>query len=279
MNFAFTLQHAKKKLIRFPQEDMLLSEPNSGVFAVADGITRDCLNYAVANRTLTGAWNVFWNYPRPSPARNAAALFCMQALLSKGSSVQEAFNQGNKRIQVYNLFLEITPSTVDYLARDYAGCVAALAFVDKTTKIPEVNWGFIGDCGISIFDYFGNRRFSTPNEVYGSQIESRLRDEMPGQTWKDTGIRERTRKNYRNNTKEPLSYGALTGEESAMHFVRTGKQELIPGEFLVLHTDGLEKAVESEDFSRLLREKKFEGILPLCRSFVKSEGSLVIYSE
>jgi len=130
---------------------------------------------------------------------------------------------------------------------------------------------------LSIFDEKGILKFRTEDENPHRLEEHIWRDEeIIGKSWNQPEVRARIRSHYRNNPKELHSFGVLTGEDSAMNYVRTGEQEIKPGHYLLTYTDGLEPIIFSGDFSDRLRHNDLKGINILCRKKVKSEGALIL---
>lgn len=67
------------------------------------------------------------------------------------------------------------------------------------------------------------------------------------------------RRRYRNNINnivdgELLSYGALTGEETATYFVKTGLLDLQENDFVFFYTDGADPLIFSKEFKQNLSE-------------------------
>ncbi len=175
MIYWFTKENWKAKLIKLPVEDAYLIDEKEKIFAVADGITRDCLNGIAATPNRKGAWNIFWDYPRPSPAKTAADISCETSLKvlrdynpqnRDEKAIWNAIEEGNKNVKIHQEknFLEI-----NYLENDFPGCVIAVACQYEN----QVYYGFIADCGIAIFNKKGVLKKRTPNEGpnYGERGE------------------------------------------------------------------------------------------------------------
>lgn len=75
--------------------------------------------------------------------------------------------------------------------------------------------------------------------------------------------------------------GILNGMPQALKYVRTGNQEIKPGEYLLVYTDGLEEVIfrNHKDIQGrvvdFLRKKDFKNLEKFCRRKVYSEGTLV----
>lgn len=280
----FTVRNWKKLLVRFPTEDSYSIDKLNEVFAVADGVTRDCTNGQIAGRSFSGFVHTFCYYPRPSPAKLAADLFCLYVprflrdfSLKDENSIRKSiahFNEGLKRV---NDSLELSSAEVNYLEKDFAGCVASVSALQFLGTQRVVNYGFICDCGVAFFNSNGELLFKTPDEC-PHRLEQRISEdeEVRGKSWKDSEMRVRTRSYYRNNPSNPNSYGVLTGEETAMHYVKTGVREVSPGDFCLTYSDGVEPIIFSDDFPLLLRKGDLREIKKHCQKKVKSEGTLII---
>ncbi|MEM4270820.1 MAG: hypothetical protein QXO70_01850 [Candidatus Pacearchaeota archaeon] len=263
-----------------PEEDSYGFSRKHQLVAIADGVTRDPKNMPIlpdSKKDIPGMARFFLNYPRPSPAKRAADAFVktyLQAMTSfkekDAQAIYEAFKEVNNQIRILNLCYNIFP---DYLENDYWACVAAGTTLREQDKQKILSWGFISDCGVAVFDENGNIVFKTKNEGPNEKIDKE-RDKVYGSFRFPEG-RKATRRIYRNNPQNPLAYGALTGEEEAMHYVRTGELELKPGNILVVYTDGLEHILISDKFAEKIKQKRFGEIRGLCRRKVKTEGSLV----
>jgi len=185
-------------------------------FAVADGVTR----------TLYGE-----NLPT---AALASHIFCryVATCVVNGKSMIESFKIANAAIRGLNEEYGITPDTVNYLDRDYISCVGVAACLLKGGSC--LSYGYIGDCGIMIFDAVGMPVFVSENSL--AQLEQirnlwGYADEQKTLFW---------RKELRNNPgRRGLTFGALTGESAALFYVKTGIVEIQPGDTIVLFSDGI----------------------------------------
>lgn len=275
-----TVENWRMNLIGFPVEDAFEIDKESNSAAVADGVTRDCTNGAVVDRSFRGALNSLLYYPRPSPAGIAARFFCNGFNLALRSfkevdeaAIREAFMQANTAIWRWNN--ENMPQP-DYLVNDRAGCVAA----GVHEKNGILSWGYVCDCGLAVFDEKGNLKFRTENEgpdKHGKQIwqDPRLAEIKKNYGgWKNPEARRIIRRDYRNNPKEQHSFGVLTGEPNALYYVRTGTREIEPGQHVVVYTDGLEQTIFSGGFADALQEGP-DSLQKLCKRKVRTEGTLV----
>lgn len=272
MIISFTLQGIKHKGL--PVEDSYKVYEDNGriIVAVADGITRDPKNMLIlpSQREYERWQNFIERYPRPSPAKIIADYFCggsTHYLLTNGNNIRRAFETANLEIKIVNQKANPNPN---YLDRDFWACVACLGSIQDNM----LYYGFIADCGIAVFDKNGELKFRTENEGPNSKgsIDKDVWKKNKTTFSKPEG-RRIIRSQYRNNPLNPLSYGALTGEPSALDFVKIGRQRLKQGDAVVFYSDGLENAVYSTKFPELLGDKsKLE---KFCKTKVRTEGTLV----
>ena len=253
------------------------------ILIVADGITRDPKNMSKLpnKKNLLGMLQFFYNYPRPSPAKQAVDNFINNFIPSVSISrdisrnlILEGMNDGNKSLRFYNESLCIRPDTVDYLENDYAACVAAAALIDSLET--RMIWASIADCRVRIFNSKGNITFESPQEGPNSKgsIDEDIMKKYQTRFIVPYG-RRKIREEYRNNPQEPLSYGAFTGEKSALQYIKSGEQKINFDDRIIVHTDGVEEAVISGAFADALQTKNEKAMVKVCKKYVHSEGSLV----
>ncbi len=271
-----------------PCEDAYSFLPDGRLIAVADGITRDPEEMPVLplKTNLIGMAKFFMSYPKESPAFEAAETFCHIFSLfgqhglknADSDTINALFKVANKEIRNFSemYLLDKELQEFDYLKNDIPGCTAAGAVISES----NVNYGFIADCGIALFNENGKIIFRTDNEGPNSRgsIDEDVKRKYKADFRYPKG-RRIIRKFYRNNPSNLLSYGALTGEESAMSYVKTGKKEISCGDIVVAYTDGLEEIIFSEDFAKVIRKRDFDRFKSLCKKHVKTEGSLVYSVE
>lgn len=218
---AFTKQ---KSDVKHPIEDSFkyLLDKDKRIFAVADGITRDLVNN---------------KYPKPSPAKIAADLFCSSFL--KRQSLKFVNDETRKLNRNNN-------PTPDYLENDFWACVG----VGGVIKSYKLYYEFIADCGLAIFDKKGRLKFKIPNEGPNSKgsIDERVRKKY-NTSFNEPKGRKVIRSKYRNNPKEALAYGALTGEKNAEHYIKKGEESLEKGDYVLFYSDGVVPIVFSDDFN------------------------------
>ncbi len=217
---------------------------DGSTFCVADGITRDPLEFT----DFTGySWEeLLQSYPNPSSAREAADV-CAEEFI-KSASLKSC----NDRVAELNVGRK-----VDYLINDFAATVAAGGKIENDT----LTWQSIGDCFIAVFDRSGQKKFVSPD---GVAPWTNAEDSKHGD-WNKPERRKLVRSHYRNNPDEPASYGALTGEKAAEHFIMSGEAELGAGDRVICYSDGFAGVVEHPDF--------FENLVD-GRAFTKWTGDL-----
>ncbi len=278
----FIATNRKKKIALMPTEDSFSINSENNIFAVADGVTRDPYEFLPDMSTLKGKIKFAFGYPRPSPAKIASNIFTQTFPLvlrdysqpnRNETAIREAFQEANKRIEKWNAQNIQNP---DYTLKDFAGCVASGASLNQGL----VYLGFLTDCGVAIFDYDGDLRFRTENQGPDKHDKYIWQDErLQTIDWKNPEARRIVRRDYRNNPSEEHSFGVLTGEETAMDYVRTATQEIKPSEYLIVYSDGLEPIIFSDKFAEKLKQGDSAGLERLCKQKVKTEGTLIYDSD
>lgn len=269
-----------------PEEDSYRysSQRNKIMITVADGITRDPIGikflpgYSDKNKLAIA----LAKYPDPSPAKIAAdkatqsfIKYLKNQRVSNETIIKEAFKFVN--IQIKKLNSKCNPNP-DYLENDFWSCVACCGIIENNTLF----FGYICDCGISILDTLGKIRFRTKNDM-------RVLDKfvkINKLNWKNPSVRKTIRSKFRNNSekiikKGMLSYGALTGEKTALDFVKTGKYTIEKDNFVLFYSDGMESMVYSKAFRNYLSKNKFKNLQKFCEDLClktkkyQKEGTLV----
>ena len=284
--YGFTVQNWKARALEIPmslthlgqritlKEDSFAYDEQRKIACVADGVTRDFLDGSVVTHDLKGIMK-FLNgeYPSPSPAREAADIF------TKIFMQTDSFRQANEETWKYNKEHGFIPS--NFLDKDLAGCTAATA--------SEVNgnlyWRFIDDSGIAIIDENGNLKFKTPDEGPHSPEKLPYLEKILNQYggFDNPEGRRIIKSQYRNNPSEKYAYGVLTGEETALQYVKEGTQNINFGDYVLLYTDGVgdiifkrNEKLNKEFINKLVRDD-FRGLEKLCKREVSTEGTLVVY--
>lgn len=228
--------------IEFPEEDYYYLEDN--VFCVADGVTRDLLGGEVVPypKTKEEAEYIAKHYPNPSGAFESSKIIannfvkyvkeCNENINEE--LIKEAIKKANKDVWEIN-----KDRNIDYVGEDLY-CSEAVGGI----IVPEYLYCFgIGDCYIKVFDENKEELFSTENnhlwmEKFEEEyLKSGLYD------WMDPRSRLLIRGALRNNyivthNGKHVGYGALTGEDSAMDFVKVYKVPLQNAKYICAYSDG-----------------------------------------
>lgn len=213
-----------------PCEDAIWDSDTVSV--IADGTTR--------------APMVGESYPSPSPSAVAAKRF-VRAVdshmrsnhhLPKSTALIDAFVHGNQVVADVNRS-RLLDTNLDYLNNDLAGVVAAAAVIEGD----KLHYAQIGDANIYLYRD-GKLIQLTDTQTDKSSDYRRSRGYKTGDKELDNQIRIEMRSEIRNNPSHPLSFGVMTGEQSALGFIRTGTIEIEPGDRFLIATDGLEKYLE-----------------------------------
>jgi len=263
-------------------EDMFLVEPELGLMVVADGVTRDPMRELPDKKNLFGMLKFVRNYPKPSPAGEAVSIVCNDLPYGYqwGGSLLNGFNYANRKIAEWNLKNIPEP---DYVMNDLAGCVASAVIVDRDKGI--LKWGYVCDCGVAVLNGKGDLKFRTPDEGPNKNGAERkaILDDM-GLEWRMPECRRLTRTRFRNNPDDPYSFGVLTGEKSAMEYIRTGEERLDWGDSVFVYTDGVGEVIFGRDgdidggFVDALIVGSYNRMEKFCKGKVESEGTLASYT-
>ena len=265
--FSISLDDSKYSK-QHPQEDALKHTDNS--FAIADGITRDPIgNLDFSKFTMQ---DLAKTYPNPSPAKVAADKFVetfIEVLNNQTDnsieSVRKAFKQSNLEIEKLNKTHNPNP---DYLDNDYWACVACGGVIKNNI----LYWGSIDDCKVKVFDKDFKIKLDSPNNHEVFEQYFHYSGHTPqGFDWNKPEWRKHVRKEFRNNLKQVIdeklvSFGALTGEESALNFISYGTIELEKGDYVLFYSDGFEDLVNSAEFKDLIDSVRTTRNIELLKS-------------
>lgn len=237
-----TFENIKTLNIDFPIEDQYYAKENEAI--VADGITRDPIG--IPDFSSVSYEEGMEKYPRPSGAELAAKVIVNTFADSTGT-LSDRLNKCNQAVKELNdKYIKIC----DYLENDYYGAVASCAKIEDN----NLYYSFICDCGVIVYDKEGNIKFQTENEklLYSDPYLDTI-----GINWNLPEARVNIRKNYRNKLEnivdgKCVSYGALTGEEEATSFIRSGKIELEDTDIVIVYTDGFTKFLHLKEFIDLI---------------------------
>ncbi len=294
-----TARNGRMKIIRFPDEESLFFNPKRGLMVVADGVTRDLQNGRAATADPLGALGIFFNYPRPSPAKNAADIVTY--------SVHEAFKENNgsrglweamryanrelartHEISSRNGRVMIGYTPTNYLERDLPGCVAAVAHVDEGV----VHWAYITDAGIARINANGDLvdkvQGDPPKslaEFAGHNAELASMEREGTLSWKHNRARQIVRGEFRNRPGNQHSYGVLTGEPTADHYIEAGSWKRDEDDTILVFTDGAGDVLFGRDgdvtsaTAEYIRSGNMQKVFDELRKKVRSEGSLIYATD
>ncbi len=238
-----------------PIEDSFATSSNA--FCVADGVTRDlkdgtALTYPT---TFEQAQKIVNNYPNPSGAAKVAKL-CAQHFVQNISQIPQAdisLSKINKIVRAINQEIRSINKTqkIDYLQHDYFSCVAAGGIFTDTMLYCFA----ITDCYIKLVDAHLQTIFDSssatlsPYDYHPSLYASiRYKDKT---SWENNNFRKYYRKNVRNNIWYALlhkyTFGALTGQKSAMAFVKTFALPLDSVQYVLVYSDGCEECLKTSE--------------------------------
>ena len=233
-----TFENIKTKGINFPVEDQYYASDNEAI--VADGITRDPIGISDFSKTTKREF--LEKYPRPSGAELAAKEICRTFPETKGSLVDRLI-ETNKSVKRLN---DKYIPECDYLENDYYGAVASCICI----KDNILYYAYICDCGVIVYDKYGNIKFKTEDdkEIYSDPFVNNI-----GISWNLPEARKIVRSEYRNNINKVvdgncISYGALTGEESAINFIRSGQLKIEEGDIIIVYSDGVTYYLNDKEF-------------------------------
>ena len=222
----------------FPIEDQFYASDNEAI--VADGITRDPIG--ISDFSKYSKKEILENYPRPSGAELAAKEVCDTFSKTNGSLVNRLI-ESNKSVKKLN---EKFVPKCDYLENDYYGAVASCISIENDL----LHYAYICDCGVIVYDKNGNVKFKTEDD---KALYSDPYIDTTGIPWNLPEARKIVRSKYRNNLNnivdgKCVSYGALTGEESATSFIKSGQLKLEDGDIVILYSDGFRDYLLDSEF-------------------------------
>lgn len=223
-----------------PNEDFYLVSKKLPVFVLADGVTQ--------SRFLSG------EYAYPLGAQTAAKIFCYETAgfieenFSKDDLFEKAFDRANQKIKELNEAEGITKK-LDYLVYDYFDTVGVAGFL----KEDILHYGFVGDCGLIVFDKNNKIKLQTEDMVEPARVNAKKKYK----NWKELSSNERTiimHKEFRNFSNK-IGYGSFTGEEGVRNYYKTGEIKLSAGDLAVFYSDGFMPYFQFPEFISFLRKK------------------------
>ena len=255
-----TFDNIKTTGFDFPVEDQFYATETEAI--VADGITRDPIG--INDLSTCSPKEFLEKYPRPSGAELAAKVICDTFAKTNGS-LMEKLIKCNERVRKLN---DKYILKCDYLENDYYGAVASCISIKNNI----LYYAYICDCGIIVYDSLGNIKFQTidDKELYSDSYIDKI-----GIPWNLPEARVIVRRDYRNNLSniqdsKCVSYGAITGEKTALEFIRTGQIELTDGDRVAVYSDGFTKFLHDKNFiSQILHFEKDE-----FEKYIKTKSKL-----
>lgn len=258
-------------------EDYFKVEDN--IFCVADGVTRDSI-YGESipypkNKQEVEEWIKV--YPNPSGAYEAAKI-CAESFVEKlleydkkidENVILDAIRIANNKIAKIN-----ENRKIDYLANDLFCCVAVGGCIIENT----LYCFSIGDCHITAFDENFNIKFNTINNHKQFEDYLEIYSKENKYDWNNPKDRVMVRRDFRNkpgkiyNNKE-ISFGVLSGEKEAEHYIDVYKVDLSEIKYICAYSDGCEPFFETKEIAKKIilepEQLKNEG----------KERTLVIYER
>lgn len=233
-----TFENVKTLNCNFPIEDQFYANDIEAI--VADGITRDPVG--VFDLSILSFEEMVKKYPRPSGAELAAKEICDTFSKTNGT-LKNRLIEANKSVKRLN---DKYILNCDYLQNDYYGAVASCVHIENDV----LNYAYICDSGVIVYDNLGNIKFQTNND---KELISDPYIKEIGIPWNLPEARVKVRESFRNNLNniqdgKCVSFGALTGEESASEFIKSGKVNLSDGDIVVVYSDGLINFLNDKEF-------------------------------
>lgn len=228
---------------RKSNEDFFLASEN--IFVLADGVTQ--------SRFFSG------EYAYPEGAKTAAKIFCFEVLksLERESNLHKAFDKANEKIKELN-DIEGMSSRLDYLVFDYFDAVGIAGFLKGNT----LHYGFVGDCGLAVFDKDNKLKFQTQDMVEPARINAREKYE----NWNNLSANDRTIIMHQEFRNSPQGYGSFTGEKGVKEHYQIGQIELLKGDLSVFYSDGFVEYFQFPEFLEILRKEDKKGLEALTLS-------------
>lgn len=233
-----TFDNIKSINCDFLVEDQFYATDDEAI--VADGITRDPIG--ISDLSGLTQQDFLENYPKPSGGFLAAKEICNTFSNTVGT-LKDRLIKCNNNLKKLNAKYILK---CDYLENDYYGAVASCI----TIKNNILDYAYICDCGIIVYDSLGNIKFQTEDD---KKLHSDPFINQLGISWNLPEARIIVRRDYRNNLSnihngKCISYGALTGEDSAISFIRNGQIQLVSGDIVLVYSDGFNNFLHDKDF-------------------------------
>ena len=185
------------------------------------------------------------------------------------SIVKQSIKKANKDVWEIN-----KNRNIDYIGEDLY-CSVAVGGIIKDDFLYCFS---IGDCYIKTFDDNYNELFATENDHFYMENYEEEFLKKGLYAWQDPRSRVLIRAGVRNNPiisykGKKVGYGALTGEDSAMEFVKIYKVKLNNTKYICAYSDGCMLYFENKDESKKTIE------IPDRIAECGSERTLIIYER
>ncbi|MBO5143175.1 MAG: hypothetical protein J6C46_09375 [Clostridia bacterium] len=228
---------------------------SSNAFCIADGITRDLTSGEpfIYPKTLDEALTLTKNYPNPSGAGEVAHIcaesFVKCASLLDGKKLKKHHIHSILKLINHEIYKINKPRVIDYIANDLYCCVAVGGIFSD-----NILYCFaIGDSKITMLDENLNVVFDTSDssETNSYKYSFSLRRMNKTSNWNEKRYRTFIRKKIRNNlflkTIKRYTFGALTGEQRCLKFVKTYSVPLDNVKYILAYSDGCEECLQTKD--------------------------------
>lgn len=226
----------------FPIEDQYYALDNEAI--VADGITRDPIGES--DLSLLSPEEFLKRYPRPSGAFLASKVIVEEFAKTTGT-LKERLIKSNEKVKELN---DKYVPNCDYLENDYYASVVSSAKIENNI----LYYAYICDCGVMVINDQADIVFQTEDDklLYSDPFIDTM-----GIPWHLPEARRIVRSKYRNNLSnivdgKCVSYGALTGEDSAINFIREGKLKLNKNDVAVVYSDGFTNLLKLKEIRELI---------------------------
>lgn len=160
--------------------------------------------------------------------------------------MEKAFDDANQKIKELNI-REGMDKNLNYVEYDWFDTVGIAAIIENN----KLFYGFVGDCGLAIFDKNNKNKFQTKDMVQPAVARFVKQFEKHGRIEK----RERTKIihcDFRNNPNKK-GYGSFSGEEGVKNYYKFGSKKLKTGDLVVLFSDGVFWLLKDKAFLQILR--------------------------
>ena len=252
-------------------------------FCVADGVTRDRLDGKATTypQTLEEAIELIEHYPNPSGAATAAQI-CSNTFVSflanevefSEKKMLEVVKKINQQIANIN-----QKRKIDYIKNDYYGCVAVGGVIQE-----DILYCFaIGDCVIRTLDNDYNILFDTSTSTVEKSLTPYRQPFLLRHiykekwNWYNDKYRRFYRKHVRNNPIRLMvrkyTFGVLTGQKSALSFVKTYTVPLEKVKYILAYSDGCNECLKGKGAIKEVIQN------PEIIQKEKHEKTLIIYER